>query len=132
MKAAEVLRVALYALWQAIRRPLRPSQTAAPARFSESRRKALLKLGGACACCGLGMDFGRALEMHHVNLNGDLHRKVLRAFSGGCVFSGEKMGKMPAAFLMWKIAEIMKPRRGSRRVCSGLFFWIQLHPTSPA
>ncbi|MET0646717.1 MAG: hypothetical protein ABW208_08845 [Pyrinomonadaceae bacterium] len=85
MKAVEVLRVALFALWRASRRPLRPSQTATPARFSESRRKALLKLGGACACCGLGMEFGRALELHHVNLNGDLHRKVLRAFSGGCV-----------------------------------------------
>jgi hypothetical protein len=31
------------------------------------------------------MEFGRVLEMHHVNLNGDLHRKILRAFSGGCV-----------------------------------------------
>ena len=74
VKAAEVLRVALFAFWQALRRPLKSAQPPPAARFSESRRKALLKLGGACACCGLGMEFGRVLEMHHVNLNGDLHR----------------------------------------------------------
>jgi hypothetical protein len=50
---------------------------------SHARRKALEKLGGAC--CGLGMDYARVLEFHHVNHNGDLHRRVLRAFSSGVV-----------------------------------------------
>jgi hypothetical protein len=85
VKAAEVLRVALFALWRALRRPVTRSRPATPAHFSAARRGALLKLGGACACCGLGIEYARVLEMHHVNFNGDLHRKVLRAFSGGCV-----------------------------------------------
>jgi predicted HNH restriction endonuclease len=85
VKTAEVLRVALFALWRALQRPITRTRPETPARFSGSRQKALAKLGGACACCGLGMEFGRVLEMHHVNLIGDLHRRILRAFSGGAV-----------------------------------------------
>ena len=33
---------------------------------SASRRNALLKLGGACACCGLGIEYARVLDLHHV------------------------------------------------------------------
>ena len=52
---------------------------------SHARRNALLKLGGACVCCGLGIEFARVLEFHHTNHNGDLHRRVLRALSSGVV-----------------------------------------------
>jgi len=44
-----------------------------------SRRRAVVKLGGACACCGLGLEFLPVLEFHHVNHNGALHRDVMRA-----------------------------------------------------
>jgi hypothetical protein len=58
---------------------------ATPGRVGEDRRRALVKLGGACACCGLGIEYARVLEMHHVHHNGNLHRKILRAFSAGVV-----------------------------------------------
>jgi hypothetical protein len=50
-----------------------------------SRRKALRKLGGRCVCCGLGLEFLPVLEFHHVNGNGELHRRVLRALDTGLV-----------------------------------------------
>jgi hypothetical protein len=50
-----------------------------------SRRKAAVKLGGACACCGLGLEFLNVLEFHHVRGNGELHRAVLRALDTGVV-----------------------------------------------
>lgn len=70
------------------RRRAREFKTQTPAvkaRLSADRRKALRKLGGACACCGLGLDFAPVLEFHHVNHNGDLHRRVMKAFSVGAV-----------------------------------------------
>jgi predicted HNH restriction endonuclease len=50
---------------------------------SHARRKALEKLGGACACCSLGIEYARVLEFHHVNHNGALHREVMRALDTG-------------------------------------------------
>lgn len=42
------------------------------------RRRALMKLGGACACCGLPVEpFAFALTVHHINYNGKEHRKLL-------------------------------------------------------
>jgi hypothetical protein len=53
--------------------------------ISADRRAALVKLGGCCACCGLGMEFAPVLEIHHVNFNGDLHRQVMKALHIGAV-----------------------------------------------
>jgi hypothetical protein len=44
-------------------------------------------LCGACACCGLGLEFWPALSIHHVNHNGGEHREVRRAF--GLSIEGE-------------------------------------------
>ena len=86
MKAPRVSVAARRALWLAAVRCREKSEAAAPGKdVSHARRSALQKLGGACACCGLGLDFARVLEFHHTNLNGDLHRRVLRAFSSGLV-----------------------------------------------
>ncbi|MFL6332042.1 MAG: hypothetical protein ACJ754_01715 [Pyrinomonadaceae bacterium] len=86
MKAPGVYLSALRALWLAVVR-CRGKLDREPAGkdVSHARRKALLKLGGACACCGLGMEYARVLEFHHTYHNGDLHRRVLRAFSSGVV-----------------------------------------------
>jgi hypothetical protein len=71
------------------RRRIREAKARTPdasaGKLSGERRKALQRLGGACACCGLGMDFARVFEFHHVNHNGDLHRRVMKAFSVGPV-----------------------------------------------
>lgn len=41
-------------------------------------RRALLKLGGACECCGLSVEpFALALSIHHTNYNGKEHRQLL-------------------------------------------------------
>ena len=86
MKAPRVYVEALRALWLAVLRCRGKCEREPAGReVSHARRSALLKLGGACACCGLGMDFARALEFHHVNHNGEQHRKLLRAFSSGVV-----------------------------------------------
>lgn len=39
------------------------------------RRRAIQKLGGACAGCGESRE--PVLEIHHVNYNGNLHRKKI-------------------------------------------------------
>lgn len=71
---------ALRALWRAYRKSKRqwPQQQATPKqkRRARRRRRALARLGGACACCGLGMEFWPALSIHHVNHNGSEHREV--------------------------------------------------------
>ena len=54
-------------------------------RIGSHRRKALLKLGGRCACCNIGMEFAGALEIHHVNFNGDLNRQIMKALDMGIV-----------------------------------------------
>jgi hypothetical protein len=54
-----------------------PMKATVTANKTKQRRRALRKLGGACACCGLGMDFMRVLTFHHVNENGDIHRRAL-------------------------------------------------------
>ena len=86
MKAPRVYAEALRALWLAVLR-CRGQGPPEPAgrEVSRARLAALQKLGGACACCGLGIEYARALEFHHVNVNGDLHRRLLRAFSSGVV-----------------------------------------------
>jgi hypothetical protein len=66
-------------------REFKTQSPAVRAKISADRRKALEKLGGACACCGLGMEFAAVLELHHVNRNGDLHRRLMKAFSVGAV-----------------------------------------------
>jgi hypothetical protein len=77
---------ALRALWLAVVR-CRGNLDPEPPRKDKTRarRNALLKLGGARVCCGLGIEYARVLEFHHTNHNGDLHRRVLRAFSSGVV-----------------------------------------------
>lgn len=40
------------------------------------RRRALAKLGGRCACCGLGEAFAPVIEFHHINHNGKEHERV--------------------------------------------------------
>lgn len=86
MKAARVYVEALRALWLAAAR-CRGKCERPPAgkEVSRGRLDALRKLGGACACCGLGIEYARVLEFHHTNFNGDLHRRLLRAFSSGVV-----------------------------------------------
>lgn len=88
MKGPGVYWRALTAIWRALRRkprqfkPLTSKRTRARVR---SRRKAVAKLGGACVCCGLGIDFAQVLEFHHIRGNGELHRAVLRALDTGLV-----------------------------------------------
>lgn len=42
------------------------------------RRRALMKLGGACECCSLPAEpFAFALTIHHINYNGKEHRQLL-------------------------------------------------------
>jgi hypothetical protein len=43
------------------------------------RRRALLKLGGRCACCGAGFELWPCLQLHHTNHNGEEHRRTLAA-----------------------------------------------------
>ena len=75
---------ALRALWRAYRKSKRPrtrrAATPKQKRRAKRRRRALARLGGACACCGLGLEFWPALSIHHVNHNGGEHREVRRAF----------------------------------------------------
>ncbi|MFL6332508.1 MAG: hypothetical protein ACJ754_04105 [Pyrinomonadaceae bacterium] len=86
MKAPGVYLSALRALWlAAVRCRGKLDREPQGKDVSHARRNALLKLGGACACCGLGMDYARVLEFHHVNHNGEQHRRLLRAFSSGVV-----------------------------------------------
>jgi hypothetical protein len=86
VKGPGVYLDALRALWLAVVRCRGKLDREPPGKdISHARRRALLKLGGSCACCGLGLDFARVLEFHHTNHNGDLHRKLLRAFSSGVV-----------------------------------------------
>jgi hypothetical protein len=49
------------------------------------KRRAIVRLGGACACCGLGLDFQPLLTLHHVNGNGSEHRRALAAIGVGLV-----------------------------------------------
>ena len=86
MKAPGVYVEALRALWLAavkcrgkfVREPTGK-------HVSHDRLNALRKLGGACACCGLGIEYARVLEFHHARHNGEQHRRLLRAFSTGLV-----------------------------------------------
>ena len=68
------------AAWRAYRKSRRPRRTVEPTvkqmRRGRKRRRALARLGGRCACCGLGMEFWPALSVHHVNHNGSEHREV--------------------------------------------------------
>ena len=78
MKPRTILR-ALRALWRAHRRRGRP-RPHSPTKIKQRermRRRALQRLGGACSCCGLNMDFAPVLTFHHVNRNGEEHRRVL-------------------------------------------------------
>jgi ribosomal protein L34E len=89
MNSARLLLFALRALVTA-RRRVREFKMQTPelkVKLSASRRKAVEKLGGRCACCGLGMEFWPALSIHHVNHNGSEHREVRRAF--GLSIEGE-------------------------------------------
>jgi ssDNA-binding Zn-finger/Zn-ribbon topoisomerase 1 len=60
------------------------------------RRRAIRKLGGRCAECGEAREM--VLEIHHVNFNGNLHRK--------------KTGNLTA----WVLRE-ENPREGEFAVC---------------
>lgn len=88
MKPAGVYWRALLAILRALRRgprAHRPETARRSLARLRSRRRAVRKLGGACACCGAGVEFVRALEFHHVRGNGTLHRAVLRALDTGLV-----------------------------------------------
>jgi hypothetical protein len=90
VKAPGVYWRALLAIWRALRgckyeqKPRRASVSAKRSRARmRSRRRAVVKLGGACVCCGLGVEFLPVLEFHHVHHNGWLHREVMRALDTG-------------------------------------------------
>ena len=71
------------AIWRAYRRARRGTLPRPFTRKQKNRdrrrRRAVNRLGGACACCGLGLDYARALVFHHVNFNGKEHREALAA-----------------------------------------------------
>jgi hypothetical protein len=84
------LRVCLRALLAVIhaqrRRGRRRERTKRRKKHGERMRlRALRKLGGKCACCGLGMNFARVLTFHHINHNGTEHQRALGALSVGLV-----------------------------------------------
>jgi hypothetical protein len=89
VKSPVVYWRALRAIWRALRgrryeqKPRAASASAKRSRARMRSRRAVVKLGGACACCGLGIDFLPVLEFHHVNHNGALHRDVMRALDTG-------------------------------------------------
>jgi hypothetical protein len=61
------------------------------------RRRAIQKLGGCCAECGETRE--QVLEIHHVNCNGNLHRKKVANLTRGC--SGKRIrarASSPSAF----------------------------------
>lgn len=84
LRRLRLCRRALLALWRAYRKSHRARRVIEPTvkqkRRARRRRRALARLGGRCACCGLGLEFWPALSIHHVNHNGSEHREVRRAF----------------------------------------------------
>lgn len=73
---------ALLILWRAcslhLLRQRKARRDVASRRTRRFRRRALMKLGGACACCGLPVDpFADVLTVHHINYNGKEHRQLL-------------------------------------------------------
>jgi len=76
---------AVRAVYRAHYRKPKPARPNKRKHREKMRRRAIRRLGGACACCGLGLEFARVLTFHHINQNGDLHRPVLSALSIGLV-----------------------------------------------
>ena len=82
MHALRLYLGALCIIWRACSlRQLRERKARRCIKGPHSRRihrRALMKLGGACACCGLRADaFALALNIHHINHNGTEHRRLL-------------------------------------------------------